>query len=57
MVFLLPGVELGGRHFPNVEAWTGGIEDSVLVGSGLLRFFRATFDFKRMTLWLETRDG
>jgi hypothetical protein len=57
MVFLLPGVELGGQFFPNVEAWTGGIEDSVLVGSGMLRFFRATFDFKRMILWLEPRDG
>jgi len=56
-VFLLPGVELGGRFFPQVEAWTGGIEDSILVGSGMLRFFRATFDFKRMILWLEPRDG
>jgi hypothetical protein len=57
MVFLLPGVEFGGRFFPHVEAWTGGIEDSVLVGSGMLRFFRATFDFKKMILWLEPREG
>ncbi|MGI8604120.1 MAG: aspartyl protease family protein [Verrucomicrobiales bacterium] len=56
-VFLLPGMELGGRFFPHVEAWTGGIEDSVLIGSGLLRFFRATFDFQRMVLWLEPREG
>ena len=57
LVFLLPGVELGGRFFPHVEAWTGGVEDSILVGSGLLRFFRTTFDFHRMILWLEPREG
>lgn len=57
VVFVLPGMDLGGKFFPNVEAWTGGIEDSILVGSGLLRFFRATFDFQRMVLWLEPREG
>jgi hypothetical protein len=56
-VFLLPTMKLGGRDFPNVEAWTGGAEDSILLGSGLLRFFRATFDFRRMVLWLEPREG
>jgi Aspartyl protease len=56
-VFLLPAMKLGGRDFPNVEAWTGGVEESILLGSGLLRFFRATFDFRRMVLWLEPREG
>lgn len=52
-VFLLPGLRLDGEVLPEVEAWTGQIQEPLLIGSGLLRYFTATFDFERMILWLE----
>jgi len=52
-VFFIPGVELDGRPIPNVETWTGPLQEPLLLGSGLLRYFRTTFDFREMVLWLE----
>ena len=52
-VFMIPGIELDGRPIPNAEAWTGEIDEPLLLGSGLLRYFRTTFDFRQMILWLE----
>ncbi len=52
-VFLIPGLVLDGRPIPNVEAWTGALQEPLLLGSGLLRHFKTTFDFRSMTLWLE----
>lgn len=52
-VFMLPGLRMDGQLLPDVEAWTGQIEEPLLIGSGLLRYFKATFDFERMILWLE----
>ncbi len=52
-VFLLPGLRMDGQDLPEVEAWTGKIAEPLLIGSGLLRYFKATFDFERMVLWLE----
>ncbi len=52
-VITLPGIFLDGHFFPNVEAWTGDIGEPALLGSGLMRYFRTTFDFHRMVLWLE----
>ena len=53
-LFVLPGMELAGCEFTDVEAWTGGTSSgTTLLGSGFLRRFRATFDFQRLILWLE----
>lgn len=52
-VFFIPGVELDGRPFPNVETWSGPLDEPLLLGSGLMRYFRTTFDFRTMVLWLE----
>ncbi len=53
-LFSLPGMEVAGCEFTDVEAWTGGTSSgTTLLGSGFLRRFRATFDFRRLTLWLE----
>jgi predicted aspartyl protease len=52
-VFFIPGLLLDGRPLPNVETWTGPLQEPLLLGSGLLRYFRATFDFRTMALWLE----
>jgi predicted aspartyl protease len=52
-VFTIPNIELDGQPIPNAEAWTGDIGEPLLLGSGLLRYFRTTFDFRRMVLWLE----
>jgi len=52
-VFFIPGVVLDGRPIPNVETWTGPLQEPLLLGSGMLRYFRATFDFRAMVLWLE----
>jgi predicted aspartyl protease len=52
-VFFIPGVQLDGRPLPNVETWTGPLQEPLLLGSGLLRHFRTTFDFRTMILWLE----
>lgn len=52
-VFFIPGLQLDGRPIPNVETWTGPLQEPLLLGSGLLRYFRATFDFRGMVLWLE----
>jgi predicted aspartyl protease len=52
-VFFIPGVRLDGRPIPNVETWTGPLQEPLLLGSGLLRYFRTTFDFRTMDLWLE----
>lgn len=54
-VFMIPSITLDGRPFPNIETWSGSIEEPLLLGSGLMRYFKATFDFRRMTLWLEMR--
>jgi len=52
-VFFIPGLQLDGRPIPNVETWTGPLQEPLLLGSGLLRYFRTTFDFRTMVLWLE----
>lgn len=52
-VFFIPGLQLDGRPIPNVETWTGPLQEPLLLGSGLLRYFRTTFDFRTMELWLE----
>jgi len=52
-VFFIPGLQLDGRPIPNVETWTGPLQEPLLLGSGLLRYFRTTFDFHTMVLWLE----
>lgn len=52
-VFFIPGLILDGRPIPNVETWTGPLKEPLLLGSGLLRYFRTTFDFQAMVLWLE----
>lgn len=52
-VFFIPGLKLDGRPIPNVETWTGPLQEPLLLGSGLLRYFRTTFDFHAMVLWLE----
>ncbi len=52
-VFFIPGLRLDGRPIPNVETWTGPLQEPLLLGSGLLRYFRTTFDFRTMDLWLE----
>ncbi|MFN0126930.1 MAG: aspartyl protease family protein [Verrucomicrobiales bacterium] len=52
-VFFIPGLVMDGRPIPNVETWTGPLQEPLLLGSGLLRYFRTTFDFRSMTLWME----
>lgn len=49
--FTLDWIELGGRRFGYVKAATGAEHD--LIGSGWLRQFRVTFDFKNRVMWLE----
>jgi predicted aspartyl protease len=49
--FTLDWIEIGGRRFGYVKAATGAEHD--LIGSGWLRQFRVTFDFKRRIMWLE----
>ena len=49
--FTMDWVEVSGRRFGYVKASTGTEHD--LLGSGWLRQFRVTFDFKRRIMWLE----
>ena len=51
IAFTLDWIELGGRRFGYVKASTGAQHD--LIGSGWLRQFSVTFDFKRRVMWLE----
>ena len=49
--FTIDWIEMGGRRFGYMKALTGTRHD--LIGSGWLRQFRVTFDFRRRVMWLE----
>ena len=51
--FRLPAMELGGTTFTNVTAVAVPGEYPVTVGSGFLKQYKVTFDFRRKMLWLE----
>jgi predicted aspartyl protease len=51
IAFTVDWIEMGGRRFGYVKASTGTQID--LIGSGWLRQFRVTFDFRRRVMWLE----
>jgi hypothetical protein len=49
--FVVDWIEIGGNRFGYVKAATGTEHD--LLGSGWLRQFRVSFDFRRRVMWLE----
>jgi len=51
--FILPRVDLGGVTFTNVETVSGPESFGVVLGSGFLKNYKTTFDFRRKILWLE----
>lgn len=51
--FVLPEMELGGTTFTNVTAVAVPADYPITVGSGFLKHYKATFDFRRKTLWLD----
>lgn len=51
--FSLPQVEIGGLLFTNIAAVTAPEGFDVVLGSGFLKDYKTTFDFRRKALWLE----
>ncbi len=51
--FVVPQIALGAATFPNIPVLTGDGPFDVLLGNGLLRHYKTTFDFRRNILWLE----
>jgi predicted aspartyl protease len=51
--FVLPAIELGGTTFTNVPAVSVPVDYPVSLGSGFLKQYKVTFDFRRKMLWLE----
>lgn len=51
--FTLPRVEFGGVTFTNVATVSGPESFGVVLGSGFLKEYKTTFDFRRKILWLE----
>jgi hypothetical protein len=51
--FTLDWMDVGGRRYGYLRASTGSWTSFNLIGSGWLRQFRVTFDFRHQLLWLE----
>ena len=51
--FTLNWMEVAGHRYAYIRTTTGSRNSFNLIGSGWLRQFRTTFDFRRQLLWLE----